>query len=107
MTEIKNIFAIHNGPGALLTNQKASIKPQLPVVTRWNSQLECIQTYLTNRPFLLIILAQNEDVIETTIANLINNIDLYREAIYLQPIAISLDKLQADESNIADSCESG
>ena len=106
VTEINKYIRNHNGPGALLMNQKASIKPQLPVVTRWNSQLEC---YLTNKPYLLIILAQNEDVIETTFANFNNNIGLYREAIYLydhlQPIAISLDKLQADESNIADSCE--
>ena len=109
VTEINKYFRNHHEPGALLANQKGSIKPQLPVVTRWNSQLECIQTYLTNRPFLLIILAHNEDVIETPIANLINNIGLYREAKYLydqlQPIAISLDKLQGDESNIADSCE--
>ena len=109
MAEINKYFRNHHGPRALRANQKGSIKPQLHVVTRWNSQLKCIQTYLTNRPFLLIILAHNKDVIETPIANLINNIGLYREVKYLydqlQPIAISLYKLQGDESNIADSCE--
>ena len=61
--------------------------------------------YLTNRPFLLNILSQHEDVI----VNLINNIGLYREAknLYnqLKPISTSLDKLQGEKSNIADSCE--
>ena len=56
-----------------------------------------------------MIMAQHEDVIETLIANLISNIGLYREARHfqakIQPIASSLNKLQNDESNIADTCE--
>ena len=48
-------------------------------------------------------------MIDTSIANLINNICLNREAknlqAQLQPIATSLDKLQSEESNIADTCE--
>ena len=68
-----------------------------------------IKTYLTNRPFLLNILAQHEDVIDLSIVNIINNVGLYREAktLYdkLKPISISLDKLQGEKSNIADSCE--
>ena len=62
--------------------------------------MECIRTYLINRPFLLMILAQHEDVIETSIANLISNIQSQ-----IQQIATSLNKLQNDESNIADTCE--
>ena len=109
ITEINKYFRDHHVPGSLLSNQKGSVKPQLPVVTRWNSQLDCMHTYLINRPFLLIILAQHEDDIDSSIGNLISIINLYREAKYLhaqlQPIAISLDKLQSDESNIADTCE--
>ena len=71
--------------------------------------MECIKTYLTNKPFLLNILAQHEDVIDLSIVNLINSVGLYREAknLYDQliPISISLDKLQGEKSNIADSCE--
>ena len=109
ITEINKYFRNHHVPGSLLSNQIGSVKPQLPVVTRWNSQMEYIRTYLINRPFFLMILAQHEDVIETSIANLISNIGLYREARHfqakIQPIATSLNKLQNDESNIADTCE--
>ena len=109
ITEINKYFRNHHNPGSLLSAQKGSLKPQLPVVTRWNSQLECIKTYLTNRPFQLNILAQHEDVIDLSIVNLINNVGLYREAknLYdqLKPISISLDRLQGEKSNIADSCE--
>ena len=109
ITEINKYFRNHHVPGSLLSSQKGSVKPQLPVVTRWNSQLDCMHIYLINRPFLLIILAQHEDDIDSSIGNLISNINLYGKAKYLhaqlQPIAISLDKLQSDESNIADTCE--
>ena len=80
ITEISKYFRNHHNPGSLLSAPKGSLKPQLPVVTRWNSQLECIRTYLTNRPFLLNILAQHEDVIDLSIVNLIYNVGLYREA---------------------------
>ena len=73
-TEINKYFRNHHNPGYLLSAQKGSLKPQSPVVTRWNSQLECIKTYLTNRPFLLNILAQHEDVIDLSIVNLINKL---------------------------------
>ena len=103
VTEINKYFRNHHSPGALLSQQNGSLKPQLPVVTRWNSQMECIKTYLTNIPFLLNILAQHEDVIDLSIVNLINNVGLYREAknLYdqLKPISISLDKLQGEKSN--------
>ena len=42
LTEINKYFCNHYGPGDLLAYLKGSIKPQLAVVTRWNSQLECI-----------------------------------------------------------------
>ena len=88
ITEINKYFRNHHVPG--------SVNPQLPVVTR-NSQLDCMHSYLFNRPFLLTILAQHEDDIDSSIGNLISNINLYREAknlhAQLQPIAISLDKL--------------
>ena len=109
VTEINNYFRNHKNPGALLSQQNESFKPQLPVVTRWNSQMDCIKTYLTNRLFLLNFLAQHEDVFDLSIVNIINNVGLYGESknLYdqLKPISISLDKLRGEKSNIANSCE--
>ena len=64
---------------------KGSVKPQLSCVTRWNSQLHCIETFIKNRPFMLtLITAQNEDAIDPHIRNLIHNIGLVNEAKHLQ-----------------------
>ena len=84
-----------------------SIKPQLPGDTQWNSQLKCVETYVRNRPFMLLITAQNEDAIELRIRNLIHNVGLFNEAKHLQeqigPKA--LDILQSDTATIANACE--
>lgn len=114
IVEINKYFRNHHAAGALLGEQKGSVKPQLPGDTRWNSQLDCIQTFLTNRPFMILIVAQqdgqeNQSAIDPRIAKLINNIGLLNEAknLYnqLQPIAAALDRLQSDTANIADACE--
>ena len=92
-----------------LSEMSGSVKPQLPNDTRWNSQLKCIETFIRNRPFMMIIVAQNEDLIDTRIRNLIHNVGLFNEVknlqSQLQPVSVPLDKLQSDTSTIADSCE--
>ena len=88
-----------------------SVKPQLPCGTRWNSQLHCTDTFIKNRPFLLLITAQNEDAIELRIRNLLHNVGLVNEAKHLQkqlgPISQALDSPQSDSATIADACEVG
>ena len=58
---------------------------------------------------MMIIVAQNEDLIDTRIRNLIHNVGLFNEVknlqSQLQPVSVALDKLQSDTSTIADSCE--
>lgn len=112
IVEINKYFRNHHAAGALLDEKQGSLKPQLPGDTRWNSQLDCIQTYLTNRPLMVLILAEQDDpqsIIDARIVNLINNIGLLNEAksllAQLQPIANALDRLQGDNSTIADACE--
>lgn len=109
VVEINKYFRNHHIQGALLSEIPESVKPQLPAETRWNSQLTCIDTYCRNRPFMLMIIAQNEDIIDSRIRNIIHNVGLYNEVKNLQqqlkPISISLDKLQSDSSTIADACE--
>lgn len=51
VVEVNKYFRNHHVPaGALLSEISVSVKPQLPGDTRWKSQLECIGTYLRNRP---------------------------------------------------------
>ena len=107
--EVNKYFRNHHVPGALLVEIPESVKPQLPAETRWNSQLTCIDTYIRNRPYLLMICAKNEDVIDSRIRNLIHNIGLFSEVKNLQkhlaPVSSALDRLQSDSSTIADACE--
>jgi len=85
------------------------VKPQLIGATRWNSQLKCMDTFIKNRPFLLQIIAKHEDIVEQLICNIINNVGLYREAKNLidnlSPVAHALDRLQSDNTSIADACD--
>ena len=96
VVEINKYFHNHHVPGALLSEISGSVKPQLPADTRWNSQLTCIQTFIRNRPYMLLIAAQNEDAIDIRIRNLIHNCGLFSEVKNLQPIATALDHFQAD-----------
>ena len=109
VVEINKYFRNHHVPGALLSEIPESVKPQLPAETRWNSQLTCIDTYIRNRPYMLMIIAKNEDVIDSRIRNLIHNVGLFNEVkhlqLQLQPVSIALDNLQSDSSTIADACE--
>ena len=112
IVEINKYFRNHHAAGSLLDEKQGSVKPQLPGDTRWNSQLDCIQTYLTNRPLMVLIVAEQDDphsVIDARIVKLINNVGLLNEAkslhAQLQPVANALDRLQSDNATIADACE--
>ena len=65
--EINKYFRNHHIPSALLSEVKGSVKPQLPNDTRWNSQYKCMDTYTTNRPYMLMLLAQHEDLADNRI----------------------------------------
>lgn len=58
---------------------------------------------------MLMIAAQNEDIIESRIRNNIHNVGLFSEAKHLHsqlaPIADALNRLQGDATSIADACE--
>ena len=58
---------------------------------------------------MLVIVAENEDDIDTRIKSLIHNVGLFNEAKHmydqLKPTANALDKLQKDSSSIAYACE--
>ena len=64
VVEVNKYLRNHHVPGALLSEIPGSVKPQLPAETRWNSQLKCIETFIRNRPFMMLIVAQNEELID-------------------------------------------
>ena len=71
--------------------------------------LQCIDSYIQNKPFMPLTAAQNEYLIEQKIRNLVHNVGLINEAKHLQkqlgPISKALDQLQSDTTTIADACE--
>lgn len=107
--EVNKYFRNHHIPNSLLTNCNGSVKPTIPCATRWNSQLDCLRSYVTNRPHLCSIVSDDVNDIETRIVNIVNNVGLYREVKshidQLAPIAIALDRAQSDSASLASTCE--
>lgn len=106
VVEVQKYFRNHHKPAALLKSYQGSVKPQIPCETRWNSQKNCLETFLTNREFYLKIVDLHEQDIDNNIVNIINNIGLYKEVRnlikQLEPLSIALDKLQSDSASISD-----
>lgn len=50
-----------------------SVKPLLPWDIRWNSHLHWLETFIRNRPYMLLESAQYEDVIGLCIRNSVQN----------------------------------
>jgi len=103
--EVSKYFRNHHIAKGLL-NSYCGLMPQLPNETRWNSTINCLETYVRNKDIFLKIIDENEERLDSSITNIINNIGLYKEIkqliIQLKPISISLDALQRDSANIAD-----
>ena len=108
IVDIQKYFRNHHVPSALLKDMSNTVKPQLPGDTRWNSQLTCIDTFIRNRPAYLTIVHEHEDDTDSRIAQLFNDVNLYRQAkdmsLQLKPISVALDRLQSDKCGVADAC---
>lgn len=63
VVEVNKYFHYYLAAGALLSKQKDSCKPQHPEDTHWSSQMYCTQTYLTDQPFTVLIVATDDSVI--------------------------------------------
>ena len=109
VVEVNKHFRNHHKPTALLTACAGSVKPVLPCATRWNSQLECLSSYVTNRPFMCTIVNDDENAIDAHITKIVNNVGLFREVKnhieQFHPIARALDRAQSDSATLADTCE--
>lgn len=59
---------------------KGGKMPQLPNETRWNSQVACVETYVSNYNIYLEIRGEHEILIPANIGKIIDNVGIYREA---------------------------
>lgn len=67
VVEVQKYFRNHHKPSAFLKEFEGSVKPQLPCVTRWNSQKVCLETFIKNREFYLKIADEHEEDVEKNI----------------------------------------
>ena len=107
VVDINKYFRNHHIPGALLGAYEGI--PQLPGDTQWKSQLSCLQSYLTNRPYIITISQEHADDIDSQIAQKVLNVGIFRIVrnlvSQLQPVTMALDKAQRDNCNLADACD--
>nr|XP_047143694.1 uncharacterized protein LOC124817525 [Hydra vulgaris] len=99
---VKHIIAIHkyfrnhHQPHGWLL-EKGGLMPQLPNDTRWNSQLDCLQTYISNHSLYVDIRDEHMESIDPSIGSLIDNLSIQREAInlyaQLKIVGVALDKV--------------
>ncbi|XP_065684897.1 uncharacterized protein LOC124809933 isoform X2 [Hydra vulgaris] len=111
---VKHIIAIHkyfrnhHQPHGWLL-EKGGLMPQLPNDTRWNSQLDCLQTYISNHSLYVDIRGEHMESIDPSIGSLIDNLSIQREAInlyaQLKIVGVALDKLQADTTTLSEAVE--
>ncbi|XP_065684997.1 uncharacterized protein LOC124807724 [Hydra vulgaris] len=96
-----------NKDGWLL--EKGGLMPQLPNDTHWNSQLDCLQTYISNHSLYVDIRGEHMESIDPSIGSLIDNLSIQREAInlyaQLKIVGVALDKLQADDTTLSEAVE--
>lgn len=106
IVEVQKYFRNYHQPHGWLIN-KNSMMPQISNDTRWNSQKECVRTFVEN--FHKYNEIRMEQSIDSGISNILSNKDLYVEAKNLlnQLIIVgnSLDLLQSDITSIAKAVE--
>lgn len=57
--------------------------PQLPNETRWNAQVDCVESYVANYNIYLEIRGQQDQSFPANIGQIIDNVGIYREAQHL------------------------
>jgi len=106
--EVQKYFRNHHAPSGWLQELEGSVKPQLPGDTRWNSQMDCMSSFLRNRQSYQVIVKDHEDEINAHVAEIINDYNLYKDVTdvvqMLDPVSQALDKLQGEKANVSEAC---
>lgn len=108
IVEVQKYFRnVHVAHGML--KERGGAMPQLPNETRWNSNIECLETFKNNHPIYVEIrtqMLQDGSSMPVNVGRCIDNIQLLREATYLldhmKKFGVALDRLQAESCTLAD-----
>lgn len=81
--------------------EKGGRQPQIPNTTRWNSQLECLITYITNWTLYNEIVRENPILFSSDMTTKIKNASYYYSAIdlrdQLKVVGDALNHMQSDQ----------
>lgn len=77
VVEVQKFFRNHHQPHGWL-KEKGGRMPQIPNTTRWNSQNDCVKTFVENFHLYLQISAEHSENIDSRIVRILNNVSIYR-----------------------------
>lgn len=108
IVEINKYFRnVHQAHGWLV--EQGGHMPQLPNDTRWNSHLDSVRSFMLNYHKYREIALEHSQDFSTNIANLLNNVALYKDVVHLDKqlsvVADALDKLQKETTCISEAVE--
>ncbi|KAK2158300.1 hypothetical protein LSH36_173g04010 [Paralvinella palmiformis] len=92
VVETQRYFRDHHKPNAWLTDCPGTVKPQLPIETRWKSQLTCIDAVIKNKSSYMNIVHEHKD-------DMIRNL-----AGRFRTLGVALYKAESGSQSIADLC---
>lgn len=108
IVEVQKFFRNHHQPHGWLKETDGAV-PQLPNSTRWNSQLDCVDTFIKNYHKYVQIHSEHTDDIPNNIAKIIDNVQIYKESLnlikQLKEVSRVLDLLQSDSTNLSHAVE--
>lgn len=113
IVQIHKFFRNTHRPHAWLKVKRNYKMPQLPNDTRWNSQVDCIDTFVSNYNLYREIIDEHDefktDQKYITIAAKLSNVQVLNHAIDLQQqlriVGVALDRLQRDDTKLQDAVE--
>ena len=72
----------------MLKAKDGSLMPQIPNDTRWNSQVDCLNTFIHNfntyNDIMETAIQENSGLFPTNVTRILENRAIYREAVHLQ-----------------------
>ena len=100
----RNVHVAHG-----LLKEKGGRMPQIPNDTRWNSEVDCLESFKDNHNIFMEIRAELMDDMPNNIGRILDNIGIYREASRLlddlKKFGVALDKLQSDTCHLSEAVD--
>lgn len=108
IAEVHKFFRNHHVPHGWLKEKNATM-PQLSCETRWNSQANCVTTFIKNYHLYLEIQVDHADDFPANINRILGNAMIYREAVNMQKQLMAIQdvlvKMQSEATNLSDAVE--